>query len=322
MSPKQGADTNAAELKFISSGSTGMEVYDATMDSSGQVSTGEGVLSRKDYYKKFKKQTGELREVSPDKYISDAVRGLYSDSGRKQTYTEFLRQVLDSRAKTEWGRKNIESLKEKMRRGTPLDIPVVETSLTRGNSQEGLHRAIAAKELGIKSIPVLYSHRALMALGMAGVAASQAQAKDYNDDGVDGQKIIDILFDGTIKTEGLKDRQTPIRSKAKESYKGVKVSQEKDPGREAFIYTKTNAERDKLIRMQWYKYFSNPRKFGLTEKNTVGDVIRKMDQENPNSKIKFLKLKGIDADKITIEQVRFDLKSAEKEAAKREKEKR
>lgn len=76
---------------------------------------------------------------------------------------EFL-ELIPPYAGTPWNRENIENLKEKMLRGEELDplfIDVYAESKRRCQviNHEGRHRAKAAEELGIKSVPVLIYHR-------------------------------------------------------------------------------------------------------------------------------------------------------------------
>jgi hypothetical protein len=56
------------------------------------------------------------------------------------------------------GQGKIDNLVRVMKKGTKMDMPVIEYA-RGGFSQDGFHRSMAAKEMGIKKIPVLVIHR-------------------------------------------------------------------------------------------------------------------------------------------------------------------
>lgn len=154
--------TNEAStsLAYVSSGKTGMSTYDNMLDDKGTVSTGEGVLTKREYYEKFKNKAFDVRNVTPQQYIDDAILNFWNDMSKSskenyKSFENFKEQQISIRLESDFGKKNIENLKEKILGGKEIDMPVIETS-ENGNLQEGLHRALAAKELGLENIPVLY----------------------------------------------------------------------------------------------------------------------------------------------------------------------
>ena len=110
--------------------STGLPAYDI-------------LLNDADYgFKKGK--IGEVINMSPDKYLEICVVGFTSIGG-----ITTIEELIASR--TDNALKNIEN---EMRKGTKMYLPVLDFS-PNDFKQEGLHRTIAAKNLGYETIPVL-----------------------------------------------------------------------------------------------------------------------------------------------------------------------
>lgn len=95
-----------------------------------------------EYHIKNKKQTGEVVEMSPDEYISKCREGFKAEYG-------------DLTSDLETGRdpELIEKYAEMMRTGTKFHMPTLDYR-RGGFSQEGLHRAMAARQLGAVTMPV------------------------------------------------------------------------------------------------------------------------------------------------------------------------
>lgn len=99
---------------------------------------------RKDpeYFAKNKDIVTSVERMSPDEYIEEAT-GILASKGI-QTADEILVQ----RSKDT---ENIDFLKDRIQSGEKTGAPYLDY---KNAGQEGLHRAIAAKELGMESIPV------------------------------------------------------------------------------------------------------------------------------------------------------------------------
>lgn len=90
------------------------------------------------------------REMSPDQYIKRCAQMF---KGQKKCKKNWVDKVESNRSKN---REKIEGLKKKIQSDTEqIDRPYIDYQIGR---QEGLHRAVAAKELGLKKIPVRVFH--------------------------------------------------------------------------------------------------------------------------------------------------------------------
>ena len=107
------------------------------------------VLTDRDY-SKDKHTFYEKIKMSPDAYIDACASGF-----RLNMYSTNYRKLYDGRVQD---REVIEELKKVIQNGE-MDVPVLSYYYYKQNDcnfeQEGIHRAIAAKELGYKEIPVL-----------------------------------------------------------------------------------------------------------------------------------------------------------------------
>lgn len=117
--------------KYFRKDHTGMSMYD-------------DMISNSKYYSEIKNMKAKVVHMSPESYIKRAAKIL----GRSYD------QVYQSR---NYDRNVIEDLKTKMEKGVELYTPVLNY---KDNAQEGIHRAIAAIELGITIIPVIEVDRA------------------------------------------------------------------------------------------------------------------------------------------------------------------
>ena len=116
-------------------------------------------MSVKDYYKRFKSRQSEIKEIDPQEYINTAMGNFWSQMSPASQenwggYSKFYDAMVSMRSEN---REQIEKLKKVIASEEQMHLPVLDFS--RGFTQEGLHRAIAAKELGLKTIPVLYVTR-------------------------------------------------------------------------------------------------------------------------------------------------------------------
>ena len=90
------------------------------------------------YMKIAKGLSGEIVMMSPDKYISECAKKIF-----KVPVENVLRGLSDE---------NIDEYAKKMKSGTKFYMPYLNYTT---NNQEGRHRVLALKKLGVKSLPVL-----------------------------------------------------------------------------------------------------------------------------------------------------------------------
>ena len=114
--------------------STGMSYYDE-------------IINKPDYFQKKGRYITKIM-MSPVAYIETCVDG-FRNNGSSTDYDSLYNSRSDDR-------KDIEEYKEIIQNGK-MDTPVLHYDLSEDGyyfDQEGIHRAIAAKELGMKFIPV------------------------------------------------------------------------------------------------------------------------------------------------------------------------
>lgn len=126
---------------YFDTNSTGMSMYD-------------DVLNDK-HYAETKSRFPKIVEMTPDQYIEACNQGFnknYSKYGNSE-YIKTKEQLVKSRKD-----KALEKLKEKFGK-VKFDMPIIsydtrEDGDIEMSAQEGLHRALLAKEVGIEKIPV------------------------------------------------------------------------------------------------------------------------------------------------------------------------
>lgn len=117
---------------------SGNDVFD--MSTTG-MSMYDNFLNEKDakYMKYNKKKLGEVVYMSPDEYIKRCAYDIFEKSDLSGTLNAVNNELVDTYANM-------------MKDGTKFPIPVLNYA---EHEQEGRHRAMAAKKLGINKIPVL-----------------------------------------------------------------------------------------------------------------------------------------------------------------------
>jgi hypothetical protein len=106
-----------------------------------------GILSRDpNYFKEWKDVDYEIRNMSPDEYLERGAAILRPEG-------KTIQDVIAGRAKdTDY----IDNMARSMQGGQVYAAPYLDYgSGGRGASQEGMHRALAAKQLGMEEIPVM-----------------------------------------------------------------------------------------------------------------------------------------------------------------------
>ena len=102
-------------------------------------------------YTSSKMRYGKIVEMSPDKYIDEAYKGF---TGEAKTYgaPEFPKERM---IKGRLADTSYPKIKAMIKNNEKLWMPYLNYGKNSSFSQEGLHRALALKELGIKKMPVL-----------------------------------------------------------------------------------------------------------------------------------------------------------------------
>ena len=94
-----------------------------------------------EYHRERKKKTGEIVYMSPDEYIKRAILGFKSIGEPAENVEQTRNPEL------------IDKYAQMMQDGTKFDMPILDYR-DGYFSQEGLHRAMAARKLGARDIPV------------------------------------------------------------------------------------------------------------------------------------------------------------------------
>lgn len=129
------------------------------------------------------------------------------------------------------------------------------------------------------------------------------------------KNILDMLTDATFQTEGLLPGQTPLRitneaMRKWNTIQGVPIDKNAEipQDRRNFFFVDPGRVGE-VIRKQWSNYLKKPERYGLTDKSTIEDVIKKFDQQNPKNKLKLLVDAGVDT-KLTIMEIREAIENA------------
>jgi len=123
----------------ISRKTTGMPYYDE-------------MLAKPEYFREQKGRIAKVTYMSPDEYLRKSYelhREKAREHGKDFTFEEYMSGAVYPELVNEYT--------DKMRKGEEFPMPVIDYAL---GDQEGRHRAVAAKELGIKKIPVMEIYEA------------------------------------------------------------------------------------------------------------------------------------------------------------------
>jgi len=98
------------------------------------------ILKNPEYFRKNKGFHHEVVEMSPDEYINECAIAQKTSVGKQ--YEDISPSL-------------VKKYKEKTLKGSPMPMLSLETYDSGFKVQEGRHRAMVAKELGIKKVPVM-----------------------------------------------------------------------------------------------------------------------------------------------------------------------
>lgn len=117
---------------------------------------------------------------------------------------------------------------------------------------------------------------------------------------------ISTVIDSVLKHENLLPGQTPFRITSPKmrqwnSIYGYKINKKPDAPsiRTNFLFLKNPSDVPKAVKALFYKYKSNPGRYGLSNKSTLKQVLEVFDQSGAAGKMAFLKkeIPGLDVNK-------------------------
>lgn len=146
--------------------------FDTSLDSYGAIPNIYDYARDPDYFRANKDIDFEIVEMSPDEYVSEAARILAADS-RNSEADQIIAQRSADTERIKW-------IQDKMEAGEPFQIGYLDY---KSGGQEGFHRALAAKNLGMETIPVarIRSVKANNRIPLAPSAAAGLTAQNKTD---------------------------------------------------------------------------------------------------------------------------------------------
>lgn len=158
--PGSGRKPGNGESNIFSLETTGVSDYDNLFGKTGDSVANVDKITQKEYYAKHKDLVGEIKYITPDEYlniVTDSFWEKYPEKDKKilgeDGKEKFIKWFNSSRIR----RESVDGIKQLIKEKVDIHLPFIEFYKEgKGISQEGNHRAIAAKELGIKKIPVLF----------------------------------------------------------------------------------------------------------------------------------------------------------------------
>lgn len=117
----------------------------------------------KSFYEEMRGLTGEIEWMSPDEYIDRCVEGAYGAEKPSVEYERWKRLVIQDRRSSiignDSGNSLIDAYKDRWIAGEQPPMGYITYDEGEYSGQEGLHRALMAKDLGVIEIPVLIINR-------------------------------------------------------------------------------------------------------------------------------------------------------------------
>ena len=175
-----------ASQAIFSEETTGMSYYDNLFGPRGEEIDNVDKISQKEYYKINKNVEGDVVYMSPDEYIDTAARGQYEEQKRinpKITYEEFKSDIEGRRVSKE----SLDKIRNAIKEGKKINIPHLEYTEEGLVGQEGYHRAIVAKELGLKQMPVLLVREGKAKTPVDNLIGKESQLTDIWDNAQGGE---------------------------------------------------------------------------------------------------------------------------------------
>jgi len=107
----------------------------------------DNMLENPEYFIERKGRVAKVTYMSPDEYLHKSCE-LHRNNARKQgkdfTFDEYVNGFVYPQLANKYA--------DKMRKGEVFPMPVIDYA---SGDQEGRHRAVAAKKIGINKIPVM-----------------------------------------------------------------------------------------------------------------------------------------------------------------------
>ena len=202
-SDTKGQDNNKKTYnQYFSDKRTGMSMYDDVLND--------------EHYANTKQRFPKVITMSPQKYIDTVADGFdkmhvkYDDNPIRVTSEELVKSRTDEK---------LNKLREKFGK-EPFDMPMIGYEMQKDRStdmafQEGIHRAILAKEAGLKEIPV-----AIYSTGRYGEKFTNEELKNNLD------KVIKNLFNN--KTNNSKEQDMKLLDELKKLITKVENNKENE----------------------------------------------------------------------------------------------
>lgn len=274
MVKKQGGDTTVAE-NVVKRAEKNLEEYNKLENKEKESETQEEKKTKKTYsnftnktgmsmyddvitdphYAKVKQRYPKIVKMSPDEYLKLCNEGFnnnYIKNNAPESVKDFETFI---KGKTD---KQLDRLREAFSQNKPMDIPMIayetrEDGSIQMSSQEGIHRAIVAKEQGISEIPVA-------------IYSTARYDEDVSDDVL--LDNLDKLTSKYIKpVENIPSKTREVAKSKRTSEDVIKESRKYQD--EVFEKFKkgTLTEKEKLEYIKKSKEFENERKSLWTKEN-------------------------------------------------------
>lgn len=124
-----------------------------TNDDEGSVPMIANMKENPDYFREEKGQTMEVVYMSPDEYIAKCIE-IFDGPTTDEITGQRMKSTINAEYEEYGGDNKVENIANAIKGGLTYEAPWLEYGPNYG-AQEGLHRALAARKLGLESIPVI-----------------------------------------------------------------------------------------------------------------------------------------------------------------------